>query len=383
MTNARGGNAVVAFARRADGHLRRVGSFPTGGTGSGSFEDTAHGLVLGTSQEEASPNNLIEDAELLFATNARSDSIAVFRVEKDELVEVDVQPSGGEKPVSVTVNRGVLYVLNSGEATDDLFDSEMHVIPNCTTGTPSITGFTVGTNGELDPIAGSTRRLSELGGSGCAQVSFNPAGNVLVVTERLAKDEGPPGFMGDEGVISTYTRNADGTLSTGPVVTEATGSGPFGFTFNKAGDLFTTEQFDGIMGPGLGAAARYGVGGGGSLAPQSPSVGNGGTDTCWFVITDDGRYGYASSFFGDGRISIYRVDGGRLVLLEADASSDVAAGASDLALSRDSRYLYSLNSIEATITVFRVGSDGRLRLIEVQRATRKSPMFAGVGLAAS
>jgi len=64
------------------------------------------------------------------------------------------------------------------------------------------------------------------------------------------------------------------------------------------------------------------------------------------VITDDGRYGYASSFFGDGRISIYRVDGGRLVLLEADASSDVAAGASDLALSRDSRYLYSLNSIE-------------------------------------
>jgi len=225
MTNARGGNAVVAFARRADGHLRRVGSFPTGGTGSGSFEDTAHGLVLGTSQGEASPNNLIEDAELLFATNARSDSIAVFRVEKDEIVEVDVQPSGGEKPVSVTVNRGVLYVLNSGEATDDLFDSEMHVIPNCTTGTPSITGFTVGTNGELDPIAGSTRRLSELGGSGCAQVSFNPAGNVLVVTERLAKDEGPPGFMGDEGVISTYTRNADGTLSTGPVVTEATGSG--------------------------------------------------------------------------------------------------------------------------------------------------------------
>ena len=80
MTNARGGNAVVAFARRADGHLRRVGSFPTGGTGSGSFEDTAHGLVLGTSQGEASPNNLIEDAELLFATNARSDSIAVFRV---------------------------------------------------------------------------------------------------------------------------------------------------------------------------------------------------------------------------------------------------------------------------------------------------------------
>ncbi len=53
---------------------------------------------------------------------------------------VEFQPSGSEKPVSVTVNRGVLYVLHSGEATDDLFDSEGVAIPNCTTGTPSITG---------------------------------------------------------------------------------------------------------------------------------------------------------------------------------------------------------------------------------------------------
>ena len=109
---------------------------------------------------------------------------------------VELQPSGGEKPVSVTVNRGVLYVLHSGEATDGLFDSEGVAIPNCTTGTPSITGFTVTAAGELTRIAGSTRRLSGLGGSGCAQISFTPDGDVLVATERTANDEGAPGLDG-------------------------------------------------------------------------------------------------------------------------------------------------------------------------------------------
>lgn len=92
---------------------------------------------------------------------------------------VELQPSGGEKPVSVTVNRGVLYVIHSGEATDDLFDSEGVAIPNCTTGTLSITGFTV------------TAR-------GCAQISFTPDGDVLLATERTANDEGAPGPDGDE-----------------------------------------------------------------------------------------------------------------------------------------------------------------------------------------
>jgi len=374
QTNDRKGNAVVAFASRDDGRLVRVGRFATGGTGSGSFEDTANSIVLGTADGESAPNNLIEESRFLFVTNARSNSVTVFKVQKNELERVEVQASGGEKPVSLTVNRGVMYVLHSGEATDDLFDSEGNAIPNCTTGTPSITGFTVSGDGQLSPIAGSTRRLSGLGGSGCAQVSFNPDGTVLVVTERTANDEGPPGPMGDEGVIATYTRNADGTLN-GPIITDATGEGPFGFTFNKGGDLYTTEQFDGPLGPGKGAAASYAVGADGSLAPASGSVGNGGTDTCWFVITDNGRYGYATSFFGDGRISIYNVGpGGVLSLHTADASSRVRQGASDLSLSGDSAYLYQLNSFRGTINVFRVRGDGSLRFLQRVQATGPSAM---------
>lgn len=383
MSNDRAGNAVVAFARAADGTLTSVGSFPTGGTGSGSFEDSDNGLVLGSARGEVSPNNLIQNGRLLFATNAGSNSLSVFRVHPAGLELVEVTDSGGEKPVSVTVNRGIVYVLNSGELIDDLFDENGEVIPNCTTGElPSVTGFTVSRDGQLKPISGSTRQLSGDPFSGCAQVSFNPSGDLLVVTERTARIPGQA--PDDEGVINTFAVNDDGTLGEQRML-DATGQGPFGFTFTGDGALLTTEQFDGLMGPGRGAAAGYTVNADGTLTATSSSVNNGGTDTCWIVATDNGRYAYASSFFGTGRISSYRIgQGGALELLDAEAADDtVQLGASDLALSRFSRYLYQLNSPDGTISAYRIGRGGSLKLVQVVNAHAPSEMFAAIGLAAS
>jgi hypothetical protein len=96
----------------------------------------------------------------------------------------------GEKPVSVTVNNSLVYVLNSGEEVGDLFDEDGEVITNCTTGRlPSVTGFRVDPDGELEPIPNSTRLLSGASFSGCPQVSFNPTGDQLVVTEREVATE--------------------------------------------------------------------------------------------------------------------------------------------------------------------------------------------------
>jgi hypothetical protein len=215
MSNDPRRNTVVAFNRDAGGKLRPAGTYATGGTGSGAFEDAANGVVLGDARGEAAPNNLTDATQLLFVVNAGSNSISVFRVnqddaangKKDALELLTVQPSGGEKPVSLTVNRGLLYVLHSGETVDGEIAT-----PNCTTGNlPSITGFRVSPSGQLAPIPNSTRRLSGDPHSGCAQVSFSPDGRVLVVTERLAQDEEPTGPAGDEGVIDTYVVNADGT----------------------------------------------------------------------------------------------------------------------------------------------------------------------------
>lgn len=387
MNNERSDNRIVMLRRGSDGMLTPGGSFSTGGKGSGSFEDAANGLVLGSSQGEAAPNNLINEGRLLFAVNAGSNSISVFRVSKTGLALVDVESSGGEKPVSLTVNRGLLYVLNSGEFIDDLFDPAGNAIPNCTTGNlPSVTGFRVSVDGQLTPIPNSTRQLSGDSFSGCAQLSFAPAGHVLVVTERTAVD--PPSANdrlppGDEGLIVTFAVNGDGTLGQKQMI-DATGQGPFGFTFNKSGALFTTEQFDGSFGPGLGAAAGYSVHADGSLTAASGSIQNDGTDTCWFVLTDDGKYGYTTSFFGSGRISSYLLQqNGGLSLLNAKAANvEVNQGASDMALTRNSQYLYMLNSIEGTVTGFRLNADGSLTLIQKIQVHVPNPMFAPMGLSA-
>lgn len=107
-------------------------------------------------------------------------------------------------------------------------------------------------------------------------------------------------------------------------------------------------------------------------------------DTCWFVVTDDGRFDYATSFFADGRISSYRTSpGGGLQLLGADAAEGVEQGASDLSLSRDSRHLYQFNSLRGTISAFRVEGDGRLRRLQTVTATGPSPMAARLGLTAT
>jgi 6-phosphogluconolactonase (cycloisomerase 2 family) len=387
MSNDPRRNTVVAFNRDAGGKLRPAGTYATGGTGSGAFEDAANGVVLGDARGEAAPNNLTDATQLLFVVNAGSNSISVFRVnqddaangKKDALELLTVQPSGGEKPVSLTVNRGLLYVLHSGETVDGEIAT-----PNCTTGNlPSITGFRVSPSGRLAPIPNSTRRLSGDPHSGCAQVSFSPDGRVLVVTERLAQDEDPTGPAGDEGVIDTYVVNGDGTLGA-PRVTDATGQGPFGFTFTKAGALLTTEQFDGPMGVGLGAAAGYTLSAFGVLSPTSGSVGNGGTDTCWFVATDNGLYGYTTSFFEGGRISLYRVGAnGSLALLDGTADRGAAGtGASDMALSLASDYLYQLNSFEGTINAYRVAASGALTLVQTVHAHAPSKTAAPMGLAA-
>ncbi|MGI9175943.1 MAG: lactonase family protein [Rhodothermales bacterium] len=387
MSNARDGNEIAAFSRAKDGTLTLVGRFSTGGTGSGIFEDTANGLVLGNAQGESSPNNLTGASDLLFATNAGSNTITVFRVKKNKLERVEVQESGGEKPVSVTVNGGLVYVLNSGEFEDDLFDADGNVIAqNCTTGdSPSITGFRVSHSGQLTPIPNSTRQLSGDPYSGCAQVSFSPDGKVLVVTERFAVDppsdnnQAPPG---DEGLIVTFRVNSDGTLGDKQLI-DATGQGPFGFTFSKQGNLLTAEQFDGPAGPMLGAAAAYSVGSDGSLTATSGSIGNGGTDSCWFVLTDDGKFGFVASFFDPTpRLSSYAVTPqGGLSLIDGDAAIP-EQGAADLALSRDSKFLYNINAFTGMVTAYRIGHDGSLTQIQSVRAHPPSDMAGRLGLAA-
>lgn len=349
MTNDAANNQVVALTRAADGTLTPAGSFSTGGLGSGTFENSANGLILG----EQSPNNLSGGFHYLFATNPGSNTISVFDVNPDgTLTLVEVEPSGGDHPISVTVRRNLLYVMNGGAS-------------NCTGGAPSITGFRIGSQGQLTPIPGSTRPISGGLNSGCAQVSFNPAGDVLVVTQRQADK------------IDTYLVDQGTGLATGPIVNETTGNGPFGFTFTQRGFLLTTENFGAA--PFQGGAASYDVPPDGVLVPLGPTTRNDRSDTCWIVNTDNGKFAYVTNF-QSGDISSFRVErDGTLVLLNSTAAV-IGIGASDQALSLNSRFLYARNALLGTISVFRVGNDGALT--PVQEVVALPPGGAAIGIAA-
>ncbi|MFB9313802.1 lactonase family protein [Nocardioides plantarum] len=374
-------NEVVAFGRDSRGRLTEVGRFPTGGAGSGSFEDSAQGIVLGTEEGETSPTQIVDDARLLFVVNAGTADITVFRVDADRLERLSVTPTGGARPVSLTVRNGMLYVLNSGEVDRRLFLGGGAALENCAHGgKPSITGFRVSAEGVLTPIPDSTRSLSEQAESGCAQVSFSPDGETLVVTERVASvDEGTV------GALVSYDVEDDGTLGD-KTVSAPTGNGPFGFTFTPQGLLLSTEQNGGYANPGGGGAAVYDVDGG-QLSPLGETVGNNQTDTCWIVVTHDQRFAFTSSPFEGGAISTYSLSsGGALTLAHPSATAKdgvdvidnvVTNGVTDLALSQDSRFLYQLNSFEGLLYSFRVESDGRLTHLGTEKVFDLAVFGAG------
>jgi 6-phosphogluconolactonase len=311
LTNSPAGNAVRAFDRASDGSLTPAGEFATGGNGTGGGLGNQGAVAL--------------EGRRLFAVNPGSDSVSAFEVTPGGLALLDTEASGGDQPISLTFHRGLLYVLNAG-------------------GSGNISGLTVSRSGELAPLARSTRPLSE-DAPGPAQVSFDPSGELLVVTEK------------DTNLIDTYEVTRRGR----PGVIEpqaSAGQTPFGFAFDRRGHLIVSEAFGGA--PDQSAVSSYDVVDG-LIDPITASAGTTETAACWIVITPDGRYAYTTNT-GSASISGYRVGrDGSLSLLDADGvTGTTGPGPIDMALTRGGRFLYSLNSGDGTISGFRVRFDGSL-----------------------
>ena len=316
LTNETAGNSVAVFERSADGTLVAAGEFDTGGLGSGGGLGSQGAVIL-------SQNN-----RFLFAVNAGSDDISAFRIEAGVLALTDKVSSGGDRPISLTTSGNLLYALNAG-------------------GSGNISGFTISNEGQLSPLVGSTRSLSSAA-SGPAQVEFSPNGRLLVVTEKATN------------VISTYTVEKNG-LASGPNIQASAGATPFGFAFDRQGDLIVSEAFGGNA--GVSAVSSYDVSGGGDLDVITASAGSNQTAACWIVVTNDGRFTYTTNT-GSGSISGYSIGSdGSLTLLDADGRTGVTGDGSspiDMSLSVNSRYLYTLNTGTHTISAFEVESDGSL-----------------------
>jgi len=321
MDNSVTGNNVLAFHRSAEGSLTSAGAFSTGGTGTGTGLGNQGALILS------------RDGHWLFVCNAGSNEISVFAVTPDGLAFSNKVNSEGQRPVSLTLRDDLLYVLNAGGAAG---------------GSDNITAFHFD-SGSLLHIPGSTRALNA-GNTGPAQVSFTSDGDVLVVTEKATN------------IIDTFTVGDDGFVNgrktfISPVPT------PFGFATGRHGRIFVSEAGGG---PNASSVSSYEVSDDGDVAAISQSVSTRQTAACWVVLTRNERFAYASNT-GSGTITGYRVaPDGSLELLDADGiTGNIGAGSApiDIALTRNSGFLYTLNSGTGTLSAFRVNADGSLETL--------------------
>lgn len=297
-SNSAAGNSVMRFVRNADGTLAPGGSFSTGGLGTGSGLGNQGGLILS------------RDDRWLFVVNAGSDDISAFAVTRDGLRLTDRKPSGGQRPLSLTESRSILYVVNAGGAVG---------------GSDNISGFYVTRRGKLFGIPNSTQPLNQAS-TGPAQIGFNSDSNALLVTEKATNQ------------LAVFRLDRFGRARPGEFV-NSNGATPFGFALGKRDQVFVSDAAGGA--PGASALSAYEFEGGklNTIGQPVPST---QTAACWVVVTADGRLAFTTNT-GSNTLSEFALDfDGAPTLVNATAAFTSTPGPIDMALSQGDRYLYVL-----------------------------------------
>ena len=306
QTNAAAGNAVVSFARAANGSLSYEETVATGGLG------TSAGL--GSQASVA----ITADGDHLLAVNAGSDDVSIFDITSGGLELADVQPVG-DRPVSVDVRGRLVYVVNQGA--------------------DSIQGLRITDEGTLAKLPRSTRALS---GSNvdAAQVAFSPNGRILAVTEKATQ------------TIDTFVLRPNGRPSVANAQ-HSEGATPFGFEFGPDGRLYVSEA-------PTSSASSYDVAADGTIDPITSVLSNGQGAACWLVVSADGDHAYTANA-ATANVSRYGIASNGALSLEAGVAGTTAPGAVDLDLTDGDGFLYELSSSSGAITGFSVNaSDGSL-----------------------
>ena len=321
QTNELDGNRIVVFERHGDGRLTEEDSYPTGGNGGNVAPGTA-------SDRLGSQGSLVYDERhrLLFAVNAGSDSVSVFRVHGTRLQLTDVDPSGGDFPASIAVHDDLVYVLNAG-------------------GAGIVQGFEI-RGDRIRALEGSARSLGLANTdppnflTSPGQVGFTPDGSKLIVTTKASGS-----------TIDIFSVSRDGTLSETAVENPSATPVPFAFTFDLTGRLVSGEA-------AMSSVTTYTINPNRTLTnPQSQTDNQ--VALCWIV---EARGFFYVSNTGSNNLSGYRIDGsGRPTLIGATGIvATTGEGPIDMAAAAGGRFLYAQTGIAGTVEEFRVNDDGTL-----------------------
>jgi 6-phosphogluconolactonase (cycloisomerase 2 family) len=316
MTNDAESNEVIAFQRNPYGTLFSPHRFKTEGRGSGGQGDPL------ASQGSLT---LSQDHQWLFAVNAGSGTLSVFRVLGASLFLTDRTPAGGAEPTSVAQHGSLVYVLNAA-------------------GSSSVVGFEFN-NGHLREIPDSQRFLSA-NGANPGSLAFTPDGKFLIATEKTSNR------------LDTFAVLPNGQLSA-IKVTPSVGPGAFAAIAASNGTVIVSETGSGGT---TSAQSSYRIQTDGTLVAVSASLPTLGAANCWNAITPNGRFVYASNA-GSSTLAGFSIgNSGALTALPGTlvGTNPTGSGNLDIAISVDGKFLYSLNSANGTIGAFAVNVDGSL-----------------------
>lgn len=310
QTNNASQNSILIYEQHPNGSLTLDETVASGGTGAGMGLGSQGALALGY------------DHKWLLAVNAGSNSVSAFKVNDDgSLTLTSTIYSGGRMPISVTIHDGYVYVVNAG--------------------TDNIMGFHLSESGMLSDIAGSNQPLS--GDSVMpAQISFNPTGTTLYVTEKATN------------MITEFSVDENGVAGA-PTSHPSAGMTPFGFGFAAMGKMVVTNAAGGAE--GASSASMYQTGAAGGLTLLDGPVPNGQTAACWIAFGPEKTIGYVTNT-GSNTISSYTATtSGDLQLLYGVAA---ISGVHPIDIIVNGKYVYNINSDDQTIGISMRKMDGSL-----------------------
>ena len=370
MSNRSDTNTIVAYGRRRNGKLVKIGEYKSGGAGTGPL----HPPTLAVSDANdplISADSIIisSNRRFLLAVNSLSGSISSFRIYRNfGLKLIDTIASGGNFPNSIAETNGYVYVANIGDVFDDPFATPIDAV------NANISGFYLNQRtGKL-----SKSNVSELLSSNISRpsnVQLTADAKVLVTSEI------------NTGNFVSWTVENDGALSNRQVF--------FGNTIapaiNGSGNIVNANPLGFKIVPGLnqyfivateareaptfatGSVSVYSLNGETGVISniaQGIEVADQET-TCWIAFNDDYSYFYTansrtnsiSSFAFDtsnGDVEVIQAE----EFIRTDSNGNPASAPIDITASNDGKYIYQLFGRVGVVTAFVINSDGTLTKIQ-------------------
>jgi 6-phosphogluconolactonase (cycloisomerase 2 family) len=336
LTNDTAKNEILAY-QQENGQFVLRDRVDTGGRGSGGTTDPL--------QSQGSLT-LSGDHTMLFAVNAASGTVSSFDLRKGLPVLRDQESSGGAFPIAVAEHNGTVYVLDAG-------------------GSGAVVAFKDNGHGKLQQIPDSSVFLTGTN-SGASSISVSPNGQWLVVIEKASNS------------IDVFPIHGDGTLGT-VVSNKSVTVGVFATVFTPNGQLIVSENQPN-SGTDTSSISSYTINANGTLSAVSQSLPSFGNGNCWNAITPNGKWTYVDNSATSSVAGFSVAPNGTLTPIAGTILSTLPNGSTnlDMAISGDGKYLFNVLSGSGGIGVYTINTDGTLNQLGDIEGLPKTAGFNGI-----